>query len=844
MSLTSYIRKRLADLLEEHRVVVWYDGEQAFGEIAQAFALPSCRFVSAVQSQLSARRQADELVRFINDPARPGDKNGRVLVYVPRMRGAWEEEQVQDPFEALARIGAAFGVNEAEHLSSLARQAMPQRIAEIDRLFREGRPTVSLLEGLADGNRYPLLEEATGTDSAVEATAQLLCRPEWVQKIRAVSGASDELLRILRAELGFTAPQGAKDLDAFVEALGRYVLFSEFAFDCPSSLPETLAGVTRAEPRFRDVVYPICDRMRGSDDTREGYIRLATALEKNLRLPTLTAHLSELGVRDTFPFEERVYLSRLVALTQSGDLSAARLIVQQRRRSVWRSLPERALLWKLAERCVDFLEAAVAWAARLPKSDSSVRGWIDAYSAADGLWHIDRHQRLVEQGAAECIEHAEVTDLIGLCRQRYREVAETAQASFLQAVSREGWPPEGVSRQTQTFNAHVAPALAERRKVAYFLVDALRYEMGCDLGQVLESFGPVSVSCAATVVPTTTPCGMAALMPGADGALGFTEDSDDLIPAIAGRPLAGSKERMALLKEQYGDRFRDLTLDDVLSVSPKRLQGLVGASEFLVIRTQDIDALGEGPSLFRARKFMSSILEDVRNATGRLATLGFATFVYAADHGHILLPEVPPGDVVTEPPGVWKKAKRRCRLGSSQGSSPGVIVFRASRMGIVGPVQDFVVTTGFRVFSSGEGYFHEGLSLQECLIPVVVLQSREQTTGQSEHVQVEIRYRSESFTSRVIGLKVWFDALFEPSLTIRFEAYDGTGSKAKVVGRAADCDARDSATGLVTLLRGMETQVPLRVSDDFQGKAIEVRAIDPTSGAIFHRLMLKNAVME
>lgn len=844
MSLTTYIRKRLADQLDEHRVVVWFDGEQAFGEIARSFALPNCRVVSAADSQLLARCEADQMVGLINDAGRPSDKNARVLVYVPRRRGASEDEQVQDPFEALARIGIAFGVNEAEHLQSLARQAMPQRTAEIDRLFKEGKPTLALLEGLGEGNRYPLLEEATGTDSVVEVTAQLLCRPEWIHKIKAVDGASDELLRLLHGELGFSPPQGLRNIDSYKEPLGRYLLFSEFVFDCPRAPSDLLSGIARADTRFREVVYAICDRMRGSDDTRDGYIRLATGLEKALRLPALTSDLAELGVRDTFPFEERVYLSHLVTLAQSDDLAGARVIVHQRRQSVWRSLPERALLWKLAERSVDFLHAVVAWTARKPRADSLVRTWIDAYMAADGLWLVDRHQRLVEQGAAECVEHAEVTDLITLCRQRYREIADAIQAAFLEAVSREGWPPEGVRRQTQTFNAHVAPALVERRKVAYFLVDAMRYEMGRDLALVLETFGPVSVSGAATVLPTTTPCGMAALMPGADGAFALAEDRDDLIPTVAGRHLAGSKERMAFLKEMYGDRFRDLTLADLLSASQKKLQGLIAGADFLVVRTQDIDALGEGPSLYHARKFMSTIIEDVRHATGRLAALGFETFVYAADHGHVLLPEVPPGDVVSEPPGAWKKAKRRCRLGSSQGSSPGVIVFPAARMGIVGPVQDFVVTTGLRVFSAGEGYFHEGLSPQECLIPVVVLQAREQASGQSEHVQVEIRYRAESFTSRVVGLKVWFDSLVESSLTIRFEAYDGVGAKAKVVGRSADCDARDPATGLVTLVKGAETQIPLRLDDDFQGQAIEVRASDPTTGAIFHRLKLNNAVMD
>jgi hypothetical protein len=40
MSLTAYVNKRLIDLLQEKRVVVWYDAEQAFGDVAASFAAP------------------------------------------------------------------------------------------------------------------------------------------------------------------------------------------------------------------------------------------------------------------------------------------------------------------------------------------------------------------------------------------------------------------------------------------------------------------------------------------------------------------------------------------------------------------------------------------------------------------------------------------------------------------------------------------------------------------------------------------------------------------------------------------------------------------------------------
>jgi hypothetical protein len=41
----------------------------------------------------------------------------------------------------------------------------------------------------------------------------------------------------------------------------------------------------------------------------------------------------------------------------------------------------------------------------------------------------------------------------------------------------------------------------------------------------------------------------------------------------------------------------------------------------------------------------------------------------------------------------------------------------------------------------------------------------------------------------------------------------------------------------------VETQVPLIIDPDFQGSRIEVRAIDPRTGAILARLSLKNARM-
>ncbi len=239
---------------------------------------------------------------------------------------------------------------------------------------------------------------------------------------------------------------------------------------------------------------------------------------------------------------------------------------------------------------------------------------------------------------------------------------------------------------------------------------------------------------------------------------------------------------------------------------------------------------------------MSEVISELRTAAIRLASIGFQTLVFAADHGHMLMPEILAGDVLTIPAGTWLLKTRRSLLGQSQAAHPGMLYLQAQHMGVVGPAMEYVAAKDFKTFWHNAAYFHEGLSLQECIIPVVTAYlSKAQTTTGDE--QVAITYRNDRFTSSVVGLKVTLMSLFTPSLPIRLDAFDGPGPKAQSVGQAGDCDARDPITGEIKLQRGVETQVPLIIDPDFQGSRVEVRAIDPRTGAVLARLSLKNARM-
>ena len=525
---------------------------------------------------------------------------------------------------------------------------------------------------------------------------------------------------------------------------------------------------------------------------------------------------------------------------RAGRLEEAHRTLGLRRSSVWSSLPERKSLWGVVDRCAELAAALTTWDERATAASPDLTAVAHAYTADDGLWRVDLKYRIMEQAAAGCADESEVSPLLAWLRKRVRSTVDAAQALFLAGVERSGWPPPGVPGQAETFGRMVAPSVQAGRKVVLFLVDAMRYEMGRDLGKSLAPYGTVHVEASAVCLPAITPVGMAALMPGANATLELAARGGELTPCVAGRDMPDSAARMAYLRDQFGDRFAELILGQALS--PGDLGARLGTADLVVVRCQEMDELGEGQSLYSARSRISAILGDVASATQRLRALGFQHFVYASDHGHVLLLEAPAGDTVCAPPGEWLMKKRRCRMGSLATAAPGCLVFPPEKLGIRAPVKDVVFPKGFRTFVAGEGYFHEGLSLQECVVPIVVLDALPLAPVPGRGARVTLTYRSDRFTSSIIQVKARCVGQPGADLVVRVQVFDGPGPQAAVIGDVVDCDEWDPTTGLVRLSPGKEVAVSLRLES--QRPSIEIRAMDPAAGVILHRLTLRNSAMD
>jgi hypothetical protein len=260
--------------------------------------------------------------------------------------------------------------------------------------------------------------------------------------------------------------------------------------------------------------------------------------------------------------------------------------------------------------------------------------------------------------------------------------------------------------------------------------------------------------------------------------------------------------------------------------------------EILVVRTSEIDQLGENnPSYLFG--LLPGSLRDLHLALNRLADIGFGAAVLATDHGFCWFDSARSGDAIPKPPGEWVEVKNRALLGSGQPNSQ-VVCVEAAQVGIRGDVARYVAARGLATFTKGVRYFHEGLSLQECVLPVVYVELKPPSKKPAVLVELFMTYRG-SKKGTVTTLRPTVEVslpssdLFQPAeASFVLEGFDSTGKK---VAEVASSPYADSATGEVHILGGQSIKVPIRIQEGFNG-TIELRAAHPATGEIFATLKL------
>lgn len=842
MSIAEFIRESvLRPRLKQTGALVVYDAEKRYREQCLDLAAAKVRVVDASESSIESREAALLALRDVGQPKAPLEG---VLIYVPTKRPETDEQKQADPFALYAESGAVFPQDDGDEYLSLCLRARPDHATEIRQVFATtpSGPAFAVIDAIGGGVNWPQLRATLKVESGREILAALLA-PSTFQTDALISqeGWVQEARDFLRATVGLNVKTRGKTWSALADELWRYVLFSDFVFDLPVALPETLKGVPHAPIEARPVIEDVCDRLRSDPKTRPAYIERAEAIETELNLADLCDAIDDLGERDTFPFEERTFLRTAIKGIVSGDTDATRRVLTRHKSSVWLGKGESQAQWELVRAGLSVAEACEDFERQLPEHARTQSDLIDFYLGS--LREADRLQREFEQAAGDFLDpHGLMHEVINEARARYRRLAEKVQGVFVKHIESTGWPPAGRLANSEAFDRLVADRLKESgRKVAYLMVDALRYELGVALEKLLAEDGPVELQAAYAQLPTITQIGMASLLPGARTELSLSLENDVLVPKLAGTPVGNVTQRMGSLVKRYGDRFAEMPLNDFVRGKPK----FADTVDLFVLRSTEIDSqLESNPETTLG--LIPGTLKLIRVALHKLRGMGFKEAVIVTDHGFFLNAQAEAGDVCVKPQGNWSvNAHDRMMLGTGSADSHSLVI-SAEKVGIRGDFQQVALPRSMAPYRSGHLYFHGGASLAEAVVPVLVARLDTAAHTELRKVVVELNYKNgaKRITTRlpVIEVILAADDMFSQDLTVEIllEAQD---SKGNVVGESRPGGDVNPATRTVTLMAGQRKQIALKMDEEFRGK-FSVKALNPTTLAAYCNLALETDYTE
>lgn len=835
MNIQTFIQQEiLAARLSKRGVLVVYDPERRYRETCLALADERCEVVDASEGSILSREQASKALVALGK-----GQLEKLLVYVPVTQPLIEEAKQADPFAIYGACGETFPSGDGDSFLSLCLKAKPDQSIAIRQIFQaDPNPSFAVIDAVGGGLGWPNLRALLKVESSRDIIFALLA-PSASQEADLKNSNTwvSEARDLLQSSIGLSLKTKGKTWSSIASELWRFVLFSEFVFDLPEQLPAALADIPRADSIARPVIEGLCDDLRNDRRTQSVYIDRAEEVEAELGLVEHCTELVNLGQRDTFPFEERTFLNRAVAAILGDDTDQVRRILEQHQRSVWTGKGESHGQWDLVRSALELIQSCEDLDRQLGDHTRNLEALLDFYVGS--LREVDRLHREFEQAVSDFEwQDADgvMTPVKQQARKQYGKLAEKVQVVFTRHLQSSGWPLPGYLANADVFDRLVGPKLQQNgRKVAYLMIDALRYELGVALERQLAEDGVVTLSTALAQLPSVTPVGMASLLPGAGQQL-FLRNAEQSIQPMLGDQLVNTvTQRMEVFRKRYGQRFAEGRLEDFVR---DRID--FGADiDLLVLRAVEIDSHFENhPDTAPAE--ITNALKRIRVAVHKLTLRGFHEVVIATDHGFFMNNHAGAGDVCSKPIGNWLVVHDRCALGDGSADA-NHLVMGADKLGIRGDFAKFAGPQTLAAYRSGLLYYHGGASLQECVVPVITMQLKAQEQPSLNKAAISISYKNgaKRITTRVPVIEVAVEAADIFSTESDFEILlEAQSSKGEVVGEAKAGGVVNPATGTLTLKAGERVQVTLKMQMEFEGK-FKVKALNPKTNAIYSQIELE-----
>jgi len=727
------LESELLDEVHKYRIVVWLDKDGHYDTFADDLAARHAAG-SFPHPVLGFRGSFLELMLAL-EPFENGLDREALIVHLP---GHTETSVKETPLLELYLQGKRF----RKALPTLVREVATGLAAPAEVETFVGAPDLSLAKAdawLGAASAAPkgglALFLARMSDTALLGELLTGSAPLLAQVTTPADAAA--LRAALLARTGMDAAWctfylGGPDNDdasAIAAAWAGYLLAMEFVHDLKRAPRTTqLLPLKAAQPPIVDACRVLVQHLRAAHV--EEYKRIARAAEAPLASEQQGATAADLGRIDTFPFEARIVLEDAVRALGSGEWTQVLGWAEDRRddKSFWiRHEIDQRREWEL-----------VIEAARLGATIAEARKGIDSLAfVSDAVsyyteqgWKVDQAHRQFEQKRSPELyaglpHHAEFFPITTRLRTEYRSWADTLARKFATLCTQERWALDSSLRQRDLFVEDVEPLVKAGERVAFFVVDAFRFELGKELVSLLEKDLdlPVKIRARLAELPTVTEVGMNALAPVAHEGLlspvinldkgkfsgfrgsGFTVSSPDTRAESMGLRAIGASPTKYTLKQ-------------IVEMPLESLKKSIAASQkLLFIHSLEFDNAGEAG--FGLRLF-PDLVAQLKTAFHQLERAGVKCFVFTADHGFLLQ------DTETtrvEPFGKKLEPDRRHVLVKDAQTREHMVPVALQDLGYGDTPGYLLLQDDTAVYARAGGvppFVHGGNSLQERVIPVIV----------------------------------------------------------------------------------------------------------------------------
>jgi hypothetical protein len=715
--------------VRELGLVVWVDAEGHYSACVDRLAAQSGTPAAPFPFPIVRYRNSFLELMLALEPYGNGLNPEHVLVHLP---GLNKDTVRSTPVFELYQAGKTFEKNLATLIREAARgEARPE---DVEAFLARGDVSLegadAWLASLGDTPRdeFSLRIEALG----VEEVALALFRgdPRFASDL---PKHGIRLFELLQKGLGISPEwrdfmQVAPELTAGGASVlvASWLMAVEFVTDLgiPPSTP-TLLPLAKLGP-YKDVCRRLAQRARTEEP--DVYENVAGQLQDVLTADRVHP-AALLGSIDTFRFEEATMRRATLDALKKSEWDIAGRITADR-------TPDKCFWVKRSvtlQRTWDVLTLATGAGRAIAEAQQGLQGCTSLEEAMERyalrFAQVDRLHRQFEQRAHAMLQHDledydELLDVRGAVREAHRAWADELTRAFSELCRSQGALPPPERRQRHVYDGVVAPMVEQGGRVAFFMVDALRFEMAEALGDELrrEKFS-VSLQAWLAELPTLTCVGMNALAPVAkNGRLRLAFDGEKLnglrhqeyavrLPA----------DRVRAMRERSGSAL-DLELDEVSTLSSAQLKTRLGAKPgLIVVRSRELDDAGEVGLHLGTFEHTLALL---KSAVSLLQQAGVERFVIASDHGFLLQ------DVSTTKVHAYgsskRSADRRHALSDTPAGMPGVLELPFAALEYDADSPGFLVfrqDTGlWDVSSKIAPFVHGGNSLQERVIPVMVIE--------------------------------------------------------------------------------------------------------------------------